>query len=59
MDKPFDLLVTETRDKIINTINKSGLPITVTSLILSEITRAVNTKAEQTVSILKKRKEVK
>jgi len=36
-EKPFDLIVEETRIKIQNTLDESGLPITVVAMILREM----------------------
>ena len=41
-DKPVDLVVHETRKKIQDVLNESGLPITVIALILREMSSSVS-----------------
>lgn len=41
MQKDINLLIHEIKDNILNILNTSGLPISVLSLIMKEITQAV------------------
>jgi len=41
-DKPFDLVVDETRIKLQNVLDESGLPITVIAMILREMSSFMN-----------------
>lgn len=47
MDKPFSIALRETRDKIVETLNNSGLPIDVLDMILMQIQSVVHNQAEQ------------
>ena len=47
MDKPFSVSFRETKDKIVDVLNGSGLPIDVLDMILGEIKMVVHTQAEQ------------
>lgn len=53
MDKPFDLMVEDTRHMIIKVLNESGLPITVMSMVLKELCSDIQT--QEAVSIQKQR----
>jgi len=41
-DKPFDLIVEETRIKLQEVLDNSGLPVTVLAMILREMSSAVS-----------------
>jgi predicted flavoprotein YhiN len=53
-NKSFDLNVSETKENLINLLNKSGLPITVMQMILNEILNAVNKQVKDQISQDKK-----
>lgn len=45
--KPLSIAIRETRESMLGVLNDSGLPLDIISLILSEISNAVNVQAEQ------------
>lgn len=45
--KPLSVAIRETRESMLGVLNDSGLPLDIISLILSEISNAVNVQAEQ------------
>lgn len=45
--KPLSVAIRETRESMLGVLNNSGLPLDIISLILSEISNAVNVQAEQ------------
>lgn len=47
MKKPFNLLVLETKQNIMDTINRAEVPATVIQLILKDILTEVNGQLEQ------------
>lgn len=47
MNKPMTMVVKETKSKLINVCNESGLPLVVLDLILQGICSEVHTLAEQ------------
>ena len=47
MDKPFSVSFRETKDKIVDVLNGSGLPIDVLDMVLGEIKMVVHAQAEQ------------
>ena len=47
MDKPFFFFFRETKDKIVDVLNGSGLPIDVLDMVLGEIKMVVHAQAEQ------------
>lgn len=47
MNKPFSVALRETRDKIVEILNSSGLPIDALDMLLIQIQTAVHTQAEQ------------
>jgi len=49
MNKPFNTTVIETKQKIVEVFNESGLPLSVCSMILNEITLTVNSQLNQTL----------
>jgi hypothetical protein len=53
-NKSFDLNVSETKENLINLLNKSGLPITVMQMILNEILNTVNKQVKDQISLDKK-----
>jgi hypothetical protein len=46
VDKPANLIIVDTKQDIINSLNRSGLPLTVKELMLSEILAMVKDQAE-------------
>lgn len=54
-DKPFDLIVEETRMKLQETLNESGLPVTVLAMILREMASMVS---QQEVAHIKKLQQI-
>ena len=46
MNKPISMIIRETQANIIDTINKSGLPIDVVALLIDEVSRAVHREAD-------------
>lgn len=52
MDKPFDLKVIEFKNKIVEEINKSELPITVLSMIMHEIVNVVDAEQQKVIASL-------
>lgn len=47
MDKPFSVSFRETKDKLVDVLNGSGLPIDVLDMVLGEIKMVVHAQAEQ------------
>lgn len=47
MDKPFSVSFRETKEKIVDVLNGSGLPIDVLDMVLGEIKMVVHAQAEQ------------
>lgn len=45
--KPLSVAIRETRESMLGVLNDSGLQLDIISLILSEISNAVNVQAEQ------------
>ena len=54
-DKPFDLIVEETRRKLWEVLNESGLPVTVLAMILREMASMVS---QQEVAHIKKLQQI-
>lgn len=52
MDKPFDLKVIEFKNKIVEEINKSELPITVLSMVMHEIVNVVDAEQQKVIASL-------
>lgn len=52
MDKPFDLKVIEFKNKIVEEINKSELPITVLSIVMHEIVNVVDAEQQKVIASL-------
>lgn len=46
-DKPFSIALRETREKLVEILNASGLPIDVIDMVLGEIRTVVHAQAEQ------------
>jgi len=42
MQKPIDLLIVDTKTELVNKLNKTGLPISIMSMILHEIVDIVD-----------------
>ena len=47
MTKPFGVVLRETRDKLVETLNASGLPIDAIDMLLGELKLTVHAQAEQ------------
>lgn len=47
MSKTFSIALRETRDRIVETLNSSGLPIDALDMVLGEIKMIVHAQAEQ------------
>lgn len=52
MNKPFDLKVIEFKNKIVEEINKSELPITVLSMVMHEIVNVVDAEQQKVIASL-------
>lgn len=55
MEKSFDLVVEDTKKELVNVINKSGLPITVSEMVIKDVLGLVRAEAES--SLIKQRQE--
>jgi hypothetical protein len=49
MEKTFDMIVVETKELIIKTLNESKLPITVLAMIVKEIDNAMNNEVKMSL----------
>lgn len=55
--KPFDLVVIETKNKFVEAVNNSELPLTVIQYILTEIQNAVTTELNKSLPQLQEQYE--
>lgn len=56
-NKPLDLTIIETKNKFIEVVNNSGLPLTVLQYILTEIQNAVATELNKSLPQLQEQYE--
>lgn len=54
-NKPFDLVMVDTRDDVIKMLNESGLPITAMSIIIKDVSKIID--AELSITLKKQREE--
>ena len=47
MDKSINLIIIETKQNLINVLNKSNLPITISQMLINELLQLVNIQANQ------------
>lgn len=52
-NKPFDLTVLDTKNELIEVINKSGLPFSVLKFIVAELKTAIDSELEKTLPQLR------
>jgi len=57
MEKPFNLKLIETKQKLIQIINESGMPLTVMSMVFNELLLNVNSQIPQQIETEKKQYE--
>jgi uncharacterized protein YejL (UPF0352 family) len=52
--KHIDLLVVDTKKELVNVINKSGLPLSVSAMIIADINNVINDQLEHSVAQLER-----